>query len=729
MNEPVKSSSSQIPAYQRGNRTGLFNPNRRITLFMLLLLGLLSIVYIRLFNIQVLNSDTYRLAARKQYESKITLKPLRGAILDRKLNPLVMSVDCFSFAADPNMVDDRDSIANLFSSVFGKESAYYLDKLNSGNNSFVWLERRTDERLSATSPHSQALFGNANLSGVIKINESKRINNYGNLAAKVIGLTDIDNIGISGIEMQYNDSLTGTDGFVIMQKDGLGRKRPAAEYPRTEPTNGNNIVLTLDMNIQKIVEEELDNAVYANDADGAKCVVMSVRTGEILGIYSSVKPDNESSVTRDKLSVVTDLYEPGSTFKLVTAAAALEEGIQDRNDIIQIHGGELQVANLRITDAHKFNSLSFQQVIEQSSNVGMIQVATKLGEKRFYKYARDFGFGALTGIDFPGESKGILKRPVEFSPVSLKFMAIGYEILVTALQMTSAYAAIANNGIMMKPYLVKKIMSPDGSVIRENNPTIVREVVSKSNAETLTDLLYGVVERGTGVEAKVSGIKIAGKTGTAQKLVKGKYSKDSYTSSFIGYFPADDPAIVISVIIDAPKADGYYGGRVAAPVFRSIAGKIINLTGKEFNHYLDNLPQTTLPVVDSREEKVSTTDLNLTGFELGDAVRILTEKRIKYEISAPGGSAMIPKNEFVVIGQEVLSGGKIKLILQNKMAREVAPLSNMPDLSGLSLRKAIKLISNFGLEFSVTGSGRVLRQEPTPGTVLNPSSKILIYCN
>jgi len=682
---------------------------------------LLLVVYARLFSIQILNSDTYRLAAKKQYESKITLKPLRGAILDRKLNPLVTSVDCFSFAADPNMVDDKDSVANLFASVFGKQPSYYLDKLNLTNNSFVWLERRADER-------SSKLDG-INLSGVIKINESRRVNNYQPLAAKLIGLTDVDNVGISGIEMQYDDTLTGKDGFVIMQKDGLGRKRPAAEYPRTEPVNGNNIVLTIDLDIQKIVEEELEKAVYANNADGGKCVVMAVKTGEILGIYSTVSPANVSSHGSDKLSVVTDPFEPGSTFKVVTAAAALEEKIQDRNDIIQIHGGELKFHNLKITDAHKFNSLTFQQVVEQSSNVGMIQVASKLGERKFYKYARDFGFGSLTGIDFPGESKGVLKKPIDFSPVTLKFMAIGYEILVTAIQMTNAFASIANGGIMMKPFLVKKIMAPGGTVVREYNPVVVREVISKSTAAVLTDLLYGVVERGTGVEAKINDIKVAGKTGTSQKFVEGKYSKNSYTSSFIGYFPADDPAIVISVIIDAPKTGAYYGGRVAAPVFRNIAWRILNLNGFEFNNYFH--PESPNAYIESQEVRPDVVDLNLAGLELSDAVRILTEKRIKFEVSFPQGYSPASIDDFVVVGQEVLPGNVLKLLTSSpgiERNGKTAPMSELPDITGLSLRKAINVISGYGLEFSVSGWGKVLRQTPPPGTVPGQNTQISLFC-
>ncbi|MGH2574578.1 MAG: penicillin-binding transpeptidase domain-containing protein, partial [Ignavibacteria bacterium] len=697
-----------------------------INCFLFSFILLLLLVYWKLFNIQIIDSSRYQLAAKKQYESKISLKPLRGLIFDRKMNSLVSNVNMYSFAADPNMVDNKDSAASLFASVFKKDKKYYLDKLNSNNTSFVWLERRAEDKFSSE-------LENINLSGIIKLNEAHRVFNYDRLGSQVIGFTDIDNNGISGIEYQYDELLSGKDGYVVMQKDGLGRKRPAVEYPRMEPQNGNNLVLTIDLNIQKIVEEELENAVNANNSDGGKCVVMGVKTGEILGMYSlsSSQTDSDKNLNSSKLTVITDLYEPGSTFKIVTAAASLEEGIQNKDDIIYTHGGEYQIYGLKFKDSHSFLLMSFQQVIEQSSNVGTIQVANKLGEKRFYKYARDFGFGITTGIDLPGEIKGSLKRPVDFSPVSLKYMAIGYEVLVTAIQMTNAYACVANNGLLMKPYIIKKELSENGTVIRENHPSPVRNVISNSTARTLTELLYGVVERGTGTEAKVENMKIAGKTGTAQKLIDGKYSKSSYTSSFIGYFPAEDPRIVISVIIDAPKSDEYYGGKVAAPVFRNIAEKIINSPGLMEFLYPEPLPQDPLSFGEGRGE-VNNGIINVVNLELNDAVRLLKEKNIEYELVKNSGefdNSVITRQQ-IFNGEEPNSVKKIKLFTGGVIKKDSK--LKMPDLIGLSLRKSIKIISSFrlplGIDFKINGCGKVVKQFPEPGVSLDEKKHIVIYC-
>jgi membrane peptidoglycan carboxypeptidase len=474
------------------------------------------------------------------------------------------------------------------------------------------------------------------------------------------------------------------------------------------------------MNIQKIVEEELSAGVNINNALGGKVVVMSVKTGEILAM-NSVSMDGDAL---EKISVITDLYEPGSTFKLVTAAAALEEGFQSKADVINTYGGEY----MKIKDAHKFASLTFQEVIEQSSNIGIIQVANHLGSERFYKYARDFGYGITTGIDLPGEMKRRLKRPVEFSPVSLNYMSIGYEVLVTALQMTNAYACVANGGMMMKPFIIKKILSSDGKLIKEFQPTEIRNVISKTTAKTLTELLVGVVERGTGVDARIDNIRIAGKTGTSQKLVDGEYSKSKYTSSFIGYFPAENPQIVVSVIIDAPGSGEYYGGKVAAPIFRNISQRIIDLTGlHEYsaNDYMAtnvNINNVQQSAVEEEENS-----LNLVNFDINDAVKILRDKEIEFEIDG------LKKNAVVVGQKEFIDEKgvrKIKLITSGgefgSSLKESA--LKMPELQGVSMRKCIKLLSALGIEYQINGYGKVMSQNPEPGTVLNKNQVIVINC-
>lgn len=692
------------------------NTERRITVFMFVFAVFLAVIIYKLFNIQVIEASKYRIAAKKQYESRISLKPSRGIIFDRKMNALVSNVNMYSFAADPNMVDNKDSAALIFANLFGKDKRYYLDKLNSKNTSFVWLERRID-------PKYEAQVKDINLSGVIKLNESNRIFNYDRLASQLIGITNIDNIGLSGVELELNDLLSGKDGYVVMQKDGLGKKRPAVEYPREEPVDGNNIILTIDMNIQKIAEEELSAGVSANNSLGGKVVVMNVKTGEILAM-NSISLDGSSS---DKIAEITDLYEPGSTFKIVTGAAALEENILTKYDVINTYGGEY----MNIKDSHKFANLTFQQVIEQSSNIGTIQVANRLGNERFYKYARDFGYGITTGIDLPGEMKGRLKRPVEFSPVSLNYMAIGYEVLVTALQMTNAYACLANGGMMMKPIIIRKILSPDGKLVKEFQPTEIRNVISRNTAKILTELFVGVVERGTGKDARIDNIKIAGKTGTSQKMVEGSYSKSQYTSSFIGYFPAENPQIVVAVIIDAPGAGEYYGGKVSAPIFKKIAERIIDLTGLHEYSQPDFMASNVVQAGNMHqvEEIDSQDNLNLTDFDISDAVKLLNEKGIPYEIEGARKNAVVINQNFFTDEKGIK---KIRLVTGGSSVENKSPKESgikMPDLRGMSLRRCIKIISSLGIDYKINGCGKVASQVPEAGTLFSKNQLIVISCS
>lgn len=671
---------------------------------------LFIVILYKLFTIQVIDAAKYQLAAKKQYESRISLKSSRGIIFDRKMNSLVSNIIMYSFAADPNMVDNKDSVAGVFSHIFKKDKSFYLDKLNTRNTSFVWLERRID-------PKYEQQIKDLNFSGVIKLNEPNRVFNYDKLSSRIVGYTNIDNNGLSGIELELDEELSGKEGYVVMQKDGLGRKRPAVEYPRQEPVDGNNVILTIDMNIQKITEEELAAGVEANNSTGGKVIVMNVKTGEILAMNSI---DNESG-SQDKIAEITDLYEPGSTFKIVTAAAALEESLLSKFDVINTYGGEY----MNIKDSHKFTSLTFQQVIEQSSNVGTINIAGRLGKERYYKYARDFGFGITTGLDLPGEMKGRLKRPVEFSPVTLNYMSIGYEVLVTALQMANAYACVANGGMMMKPFIIKKILAPDGTLLKEFKPVEIRNVISKQTSKILTELFVGVVERGTGIDARIENIKIAGKTGTSQKMVEGKYSKSKYTSSFIGYFPAENPQIVIAVIIDAPGAGEYYGGKVSAPIFKRIAERIINLTG--LHEY--SAPEYNAEVVQVNNIPDEFSSLNLVNFEVSDAIKILNENEIPFEVEGKRKNAVVVSQSSVT-GEDGVK--KVKLITSGSESvnNDLKESSlKMPDLKGMSVRKCIKVISAMGLNYKMNGNGKVVTQIPEPGTTITGNQQIIINCD
>ncbi|MFZ1320467.1 MAG: penicillin-binding transpeptidase domain-containing protein [Ignavibacteria bacterium] len=714
---------------------------RKINLLFLLLSGMFIAILIKLVNVQIIETEKYKIAARKQYENKIVLSPYRGLVFDRNMNVLVSNSYEYSIAADPNMIEDAEKAADYLAVKFGKSREEYLSKLNSTNTSYVFLERRIDD--SKTSG-----LDTLNLSGIIVLKEPKRVYNYGSLASQVLGFTNIDNKGQMGLELSMEKELAGKEGFVIMQRDGKGNNRPSMEFPRKEPENGNNLVLTIDINIQRIAEEELAEGVKRFNADGGKVIVMSVKTGEILGMSSYPTFDPNNITTADtagmKNAVLSDIYEPGSTFKIVAAAAALEEKIENKNSIIATESIN-EVKGMKITDVHGSSTMTFQEVLEQSSNVGFSKIAMKIGSEKFYKYARDFGFGINSGIELPGENKGLLKKPIDFSGFSLPYMSIGYEVMVNALQITNAYSAIGNNGVMMKSYIIKKETSSNGSTVFENKPTVLRQIISENTAITLSQLLTGVVERGTGVDAKLEGVQVAGKTGTSQRLVNGEYTNKSHNASFAGYFPAENPKVIITVILNNPKSGEYYGGKVAAPIFKNIASKILSLsnlpsfTASENNiSNVSNLNNVTSEPVQGENKFIPVKQIlipNFVNLKLEDAKDILFEKNMRYEIiendeeMIKDGNIKIIESQYPEANQLLNQSEEIivKLVVKDAKITDDR-LVSVPDVKELSLRKAINLLLSEGLDMEIIGSGKVVGQSPETGTKLLPRSRVILYC-
>jgi len=708
---------------------------RKINFFYLVLFSVFILILLKLVNVQIIESEKYKIAARKQYENKVVLSPYRGLIYDRNMNVLVSNSFEYSFAADPNMVEKPELIAEIFSRTFGKNKEEYLSKLTTQNTSFIYLERRVD--ISKTNG-----LDSLNMNGVIVLKEPKRVYNYGSLASQVLGFTNVDNNGQSGIELSMENGLAGKEGFVIMQRDGRGNNRPSLEFPRKDPENGNNVVLTIDINIQRFVEEELLKGVKEFDADCGKVIVMSVKTGEILAMASNPTFDPNNITIKDTIGmknvVISDVYEPGSTFKLITAAATLEEKLEDKNSIIATESAN-EIKGANITDVHGASSMTFQQVIEQSSNVGFSKISLKLGAERFYKYARDFGFGIYNGIELPGENKGLLKRPIDFSSISLPYMSIGYEVLVNAMQIANAYSAVANNGMMMKSYIVKKELGADNKIVFESKPTPIRQIVSENTAKTLTSLLVGVVERGTGLDAKIDGVKIAGKTGTAQRIINGTYSSNSHNASFVGYFPAENPQILIAVILDNPKSGQYYGGKVAAPIFQKIASRIINFSGttniaiKEFVNTNYSTDKNNVQMLsDLSDQRVLIP--NLINLRLEDAKEILRENKINFEIvdKTPNEKnenvAKFVESQLPMPNERVTYDDiNVRLVVKNNIIPDDRLLM-VPDVKNLSLRKAINVLLSEGFDININGSGKIVGQSPEQGTKHLPGSKIILFC-
>ncbi len=510
----------------------------------------------------------------RQHNLLIEIPAKRGSILDRNQKEFAMNLKVPSIYAVPRLIDEKKELGQTLSKILGKDQAFLMERLNR-NKAFVWLKR------GATQKEAEDIQQLKD-STVGILYENRRFYPHAELFANVMGFCNIDNEGIEGIEMVYDKYLKGRPGYRVTKRDALGREVVAFEEKFIPAFDGADLVLTIDHFIQYLTERSLDETFRKYKAKGAMAIVMNPKTGEILAMASRPTFDpnhvagNNPELLRNR--TLTDIFEPGSVFKMITASAALAERKVSLTDKFNCENGEWHIGKKRVIhDVHPHGILTFPEVIENSSNIGTVKIGMKLGEELLYSYCRRFGFGQLTGIDLPGEVAGILHPLSKWSRVSITSVPYGQEVSATALQMVTAVSVIANGGRLMQPYMINEIRDKSGVVIKKTLPVVRTVVLQPEIAATMNNILQLVVESGTGKAAQIEGIKVAGKTGTAQKIENGTYSHSHFISSFIGYAPADDPKLAMIVAVDDPRG-AYYGGVVAAPVFKEvIQGSLINM--------------------------------------------------------------------------------------------------------------------------------------------------------
>lgn len=646
----------------------------------------------RLFWVQVVQGAHYRDLAKKQYESKVPLRAERGKLVDRSMRDIASMMQTTSFAADPQMIEHPDMCAQLLSAAAGEPAASYLQRLRRKDTRFVWLARGVN---TVMFPVLDTLQDR----GLIRVKEPKRLFTHGPLAAQLVGTTDVDNNGLTGLELQYDALLRGTSGFVIMQRDGRGRLRPGVDPEREAPKDGLGLQLTIDLEMQRVAEQELAYGVRLVGATSGTVIAIEPSTGEILAMasYPSFDPSRLDRATDDAIRIrsITDQYEPGSTMKAITAAALLDRRVIGPNDIVDGGTGVLTLpGEVQIRDDHPVGQTTFREAMEQSSNVVFATLSRKLDDRVYYKYVRDFGFGIPTGIDLPGEVRGRLKKPSEFDATSKLYMSFGYELSATALQVVAAYAAIANGGVLMQPRVVKSILNDDGSVHTAFDSQRIRQVISEQTATTLSDILVGVVERGTGKEARIPGVRIAGKTGTAQQLTDGVYNRQNYTASFVGYYPADQPRVAMIVMLDRPTLS-IYGGGTAAPIFKRIVQKTMTML------QLDAGTQKKI-AASTQADTVLVPDVR--GLTSATADSVLRRLGLRSEMAS--GSGVITKQDPQVGAQR--ERGSV-IIVHGQPQQGAAP--QRPDVVGFPLRRAVTVLHAAGFEVKIRGSGRVTQQQ------------------
>lgn len=714
-----------------------FSPKKRLaSLFIVVLILALGLV-LRLAYLQLYKGEELRKGALQQWTRGVTIKSKRGTIYDRNGKKLANTVVASTIWASPNDIRKNYSkktgeIAKGLSETLGMEQEEVLEILNSKSNNVKVKQWATREEANALKELS--------LPGIQIVENNRRQYPYGKFAPYILGFTDIDNNGLYGVEKTFDKYLKGTHGKKVKTTDNVGGQLPFDGETTYEARDGLSLVLTLDETLQKFAEKAVDEAYETTKAKNISVIMMEPNTGDILAMVN--KPDYDPNNPREPLNeemakeweslspqelqekwfdnwrnfAINDVYEPGSTFKVIAAAAVMEENLAQPNTgfycngFVNVSGTILRCS--KWYDPHKNQTLA--QGLANSCNIVSVETGRKLGKETFYKYLKAFGFGDTSGIDLNGEEFGLIPPSVDdIKDVNLATMSYGHGVAITPIQLINAVSAISNGGNLMKPRIVKEMLDEKGNVVETLDPQIRRKVISESTSKKMLDMMEGVVTKGSGRNAGIPGYRIGGKTGTADKVIDGKYVKGKYIGSFVGVAPVDDPQVVILVVVDDPEGT-YYGGTVAAPIAKQI--------------FEEALPYLNIPKVVEENSKKKADDMVLVpdvrGKRLEDAGRIIKDANLKFATEyvdlnldskvmeqIPAPNTYLPK------------GGILDLMFELSYERLDAV---MPDLVGKTKEEAIAILDEYGLKYSVTGEGKVLVQTPEAGTELSKETNIIV---
>lgn len=675
----------------------------------------------QLFRINFIEGDKLRELWNEQAIDYISIPAQRGNIYDENGSLLATNSVAYKIAIDPKIEgltsEKISKVCETLSGYTDITAGYYRQKISNA-------PRRSRYVVLANNLNADAYLEleALDIHGVILEEKYQRRYNFGTLASHVLGFVNLNMEGMIGLERQYNEELKGEDGQQQVRRDRNGRIFAYVGAPRKQPEQGHSLYTTIDAHIQAILEEELKAGIDRTKSNYGSAIVMDPRTGAIKGManYPTYNPNHPASSEGENRRnyAISDMIEPGSTFKLVTAIAAVEQGIVEFGEQFDTPAdGTILIHGQTMRDHDPMGTLRFDQVIEQSSNIATAEIAMRLSPTVFYQYARNLGFGTPTNIDLPNEASGRLQKPYEWSQVSLPWMAIGYEIQVTPIQLIQAYAAFANGGKMMRPHIVEKVVDGEGHVISRRRPVEVRQVAREETLNKLYPVFQDVVsDSGTAEWAQVKGLRVAGKTGTAQKYIKGQY-RSAYRASFVGFFPADDPKYVCLVILDEPKTS-IYGGHTAGPIFRQTATRIAGLDNEIqkqlLNSKADNSPWAYAPYA--------------AQMSLDEATALLEAQNIRYHVKGPGNwvTAQSPgPGKALSFSDEItLEVSETKMDSVNTNIPE--GYARIPDLTGMDMRRASLLINSQGFEIKLIGSGTVFTQFPHAGDLMERGRTVTI---
>lgn len=687
---------------------------------------------VRLGYIQLIKGDKYEKMALSQQNKDISIPPKRGIIYDRKGKELAVSVKKNIVWADPSKIKDTAKASKEISKTLGLEEKEVKEKLKDKKKTIVRIARYVDgDKVKELKTKK--------IPGIWATEDSKRNYPYGQFGSFIIGHVSGDEAGLAGVELEYDKYLRGLPGRTVMTTDTSGREIPYSNDRYNAPENGKNVVLTIDEIIQHYVEKALDKTLEQTQAKRVYCIMMDPKTGDILAMAS--KPDYnpndpktplypeykaliDGAVTQEEKTsemykmwrnpMVNDIYEPGSPFKLVTGAAGIEENVVKPGEWF-LDKGYTQVADRKIKNwsSKPFGNITFTQATEDSVNSVFIEVARRLGKETMYNYIDAFGFLSKTGIDLPGETTGLMYSLDKMGPVELATTSFGQSISVTPIQLITALSSIANDGNLMKPRIVKEILSENGEVINRFEPEMVRQVVSKETSKTMLTIMESVVNNGAGTLVKMDGYRIGAKTGTAQKAINGKYQKGYYISSFYTVAPIEDPQISMIVVVDEPKGANYFGSATAGPASREILLDTMRYMGIKPSYSTVNGPKTKMTKIPEIRNMSVTEGLN-----------VLASAGLNYSIEAGEQNTEGFKiyDTFPKPGEEVPVGSNVILYLKNPKPVEVT----VPDLKGKTIKESQSILEGLGLRIKTDGTGKVVKQTPVKGTKVDPGSSVII---
>lgn len=713
---------------------------KRLYLFGVLLFFWLLAVCFRLAYLQIIKYGDFVVRAQRQQQRTIEVSPRRGIIYDRNGHELAMSVNVDSVFAVPSEIPDQASTAAMLARILGADSNELLARIKAGKN-FAWVARKVD---AETGDRIRVL----NLKGIYFQKESKRFYPKRELAAQVLGYVGLDDEGLAGIERSYDSELRGNEGKMLITMDA--RRKWFGRVER-QPDPGSNIVLTVDEKIQYIVEKEIDQAMQETQAQAATVIVQNPKTGEILALANrpTFNPNRSRSLTPAELKnrSVSDVYEPGSTFKIVTISAALEEKLTNPDEVIDCQMGQIVVNGMRIRDHEKLGLLTVSQILAKSSDVGSIKLGLRLGNERFDKYIRAFGFGSQSGIELPGETRGLAKPVSRWSKVSIGAISMGQEVGISAVQLVSMVSTIANDGVYNAPRIVAGVTQPSSGYQQVIfHPANQRRVLSTLTSAQMRQMMEGVVLFGTGRKSILDGYTSAGKTGTAQKIDPRTraYSKTDYVGSFAGFAPVNNPALAIVVIIDSAKGL-HQGGQIAAPVFKRISQQVLAYMNVPHDAEIKNDPRRRMLLASAKESDLDDSSPDHLGEALDlqqDASSIAsTPSKPSPTVAQSSGhsSEFVPAKFSGTDVKQSQSSGPANSDLTASLAIPASDVHEngtvilnveggavVPSFIGKPLRSAVESAQQSGFELNVIGSGIAREQSPAPGTRMPSGSKVAV---